>query len=206
MGNKKNNNKGLQKSHNWSKILADYIERNLRADKPGSVSLGMIAKKWEVNPAYLRARASKENWVGQLAGAVNTKNEMVVAKITEYVAETESETRKRQVTYSRLAQSIAAKKLNEMSELDIKKLAPSTALKMLVAGMEQEREALGMPTRPSHPVNENPAGDGYESVNKKVDDQKALASLAKQLIEYIAKRRDIEAKESAVDAEFTEAT
>lgn len=205
MGDQKKN-KDIRTPHNWAKIFADYLERNLRAEKPGSVSLGYIAKRWNINPGYLRARAAKENWVGQLAGAVNTKNEMVVAKITEYVAETESETRKRQVMYSRLAQSIAAKKLNEMSELDIKKLAPSTALKMLVAGMEQEREALGMPTRPSHPVNENPAGDGYESVNKKVDDQKALASLAKQLIEYIAKRRDIEAKESAVDAEFTEAT
>lgn len=206
MGDK--NNKQLRKAIPWQKIFQDYLEMNLKADKPGEYSLAKIAKKWDVNPTYLRARAAKEKWLDQVLGAVTRKKELVVAKITEYVAETEAETRKRQVMYSRLAQSIAAKKLNEMTEIEIKKLAPSTAMKMLVLGMEQERDALGMPTRPSHPVNENPAGDGWGTVNQRVKEQKHLMSLAKQLIEYIAKRKgngEI-SKEGAIDAEFSETT
>jgi hypothetical protein len=129
----------------WTAICEDYIAQNLARQKgQPAYNLKRLAEAHGVSYHYLRQIAATQKWNDLLKARIEERRAKAVEQIQGVALYDEIEIRTRQASYARLASSISFKKLNGLSDDDIKKISIRDAIELMRIGMSEERAALGI--------------------------------------------------------------
>lgn len=183
--------KGEVKFHpskvDWARVREDYIVQNLDPNRERPYTLKEVAEKWHVSYGHVRNIASEQKWREQLREHAQKRADESIEEARKAIAFDEAEIRVRQQKLARLAQALAGKKLQEIvNDPDlIAKMSPREATELLRIGLDQERNAVGLPRE--YAVTELPdtEDDKYESPLVKMRRHQRMKVLGERLMELM---------------------
>jgi len=151
--------KQSSKQERWALAKSKFLSENLIPGRIKPYTLRDLAVDLGMAPAYVRAKAGKEGWTKILAKMIAETNEQALVEIKKEHLVNEIEIRQRQMSYSRIMQSKAIQKLQNIKP---DTLTVAEATNLLKIGAEMERIAAGLATvvvQPKKPEDVPPASD-----------------------------------------------
>jgi len=97
--------------YDWTKIKAEYVEIASESQRP---TLESLAKKYGCNPDYLRAKASKDNWLEESNNFLTLTSQKRRVKKSELMAEVQSEFDTECLRLAKVGLSYVAREMEEL--------------------------------------------------------------------------------------------
>lgn len=126
----------------FAMVREEYINRNM-IRKPGdpAYSLLSVAKQYKVPYKKVREIAARERWSEELARRLEEKAKQLKVRMENATVFDEMEIRLRQMSYARLASSVAMKRIKALDKDEVPKMSIKDAIALLQLGLTEERLA-----------------------------------------------------------------